>query len=362
MTNHTDALSPIATNRMRSIGNYALGTLVALGLGALAGWGAHWVLGPEFKSESTYAVVSNSASGAAGLGSLGGLASLSGLAGAGAGRLNLDQYVALIQNTDTLDAIIGHHGLLNLWHLDDQEKTQKKLKRALRIWIGQKDQLVRIEATMPTADLAAKISNELGQLMASKTSELASAEARSRRQALEPEVKRAQGALQAAQQHLVRTQLNPSLARADSRSLAELMGKLQAELGTVETRLAAATTALAANSAEMKQLVATRDSIRSRLDGMQKSSPSGDFGYMEAFREFKYQEAVLEILLRQYESARIDEVKGGQYIHVVQPARPAERPAFPDPLVLTATGALSAATLFGLTMLLWARKNIWLTR
>ena len=83
---------------------------------------------------------------------------------------------------------------------------------------------------------------------------------------------------------------------------------------------------------------------------------------MEAFRDFKYQEAVLEILLRQYESARIDEVKGGQYIHVVQAARPADRPHFPDLQILTATGALSAALLYGVAMFVRPRATDWFRR
>lgn len=356
MTEHTVLIDHRPT--ARSIKRYVMGAIVALAVGAILGWAAKFGLRAEFKAESTYAVVANSSSGASGLGSLAGLAGLSGLAGAGGGRLNLDQYVALIQNNDTLDSIIERHGLLKLWRLDGAEKARKKLKRLLRIWVGLKDQLVRIEVSMPTAELASNISNELGQLMADKTSEIASAEAKSRRLAMEPEVRRAQAALEAAQQHLMRTQLDPALARADLKALGERVAKLQGDLGSVETRLAAAASVLASGSAEMKQLVATRDSLRDRLRGFQKSSPSGDFGYMDAFREFKYQEAVLEILMRQYESARIDEIKGGQYIHIVQPARPAERPYFPDPAILIATGALSALLVYGIAAFMQSKRRL----
>lgn len=306
------------------------------------------VLPPSYRAESTHAVITSGAGGGAGLAGLSGLASLPGLAGAGGGRANLDQAIALIQTDDTLDSIATEYGLGALWKLPDPDKLRRKLQKRLRLWVGQKDQLVRIEVAMPQAELAARISNDLGRRLASRTTELATAEARNRRQTLEVEVRRAQSALQTAQQRLVRAQLSPGQMRADSRSTGELMARLQTELGAVEARVAAAATVLMPNSAEMRQLLATREALRGRLDGMRSPAPTTDFGYTEAFREFKYQEAVLEILLRQYETARIDEVKGGQYVHAVQVARPAQRPAFPDPALLTATGALALSLLYGI--------------
>lgn len=330
---------------------HALGASAAIAFGAIVGWSTQFILPEEFKAESTYAVVANSSSGSAGLGNISGLANLTGLAGAATGRLNLDQYVALIQNIDSLDAVIDRHALRRLWKINDAEKARKKLRRQLRVWVGQKDQLIRIEVAMPSAELASTISNQLGALMATRTAELASAEAKTRRQTLEPEVRRAQAALQASQQQLVRTQIDPSLARADSRSIGDQVTKLTTELGSIEVRLAATELMFTSNSAEVRQLIAARNSLRDRLSGLQRSSTSGNFSYMEAFRDFKYQEAVLDILTKQYESARIDEVKGGQYIHIVQTARPPERPQFPDPPILAATGAFSALILFGISAL-----------
>lgn len=331
---------------------HTISLLLALSAGAIAGWGAAAALSPSFRSESSHAVVTNAGSGTS---ALAGLAALPGLSGTGGGRVNLDQAIALIQTNDTLDALVAEYRLGTVWNLDDPEKLRRKLQKHLRLWIGQKDQLVRIEAMMPQAGLAAAISNDLGRRLAERTTELASAEAKNRRQTLEAEVRRTQAALQAAQQKLSLAQISPSQLRADSRGTAEQMARVQSELGAIEVRLAAASTQLTPDSAEIRQMTTSRDALRGRLETMRRPAQSADFGYTEAFREFKYQETVLEVLLRQYETARIDEVKGGQYVHPVQLARAAQKPVFPDPLIFAVSGALSLALLYGISVFLRQR-------
>jgi len=79
--------------------------------------------------------------------------------------------------------------------------------------------------------------------------------------------------------------------------------------------------------------------------------------YENALREVKYRETIQELLMRQYEGARVDEAREGPMIQVVEAAVPPDKPSMYElwialagllcalPLALAAAGAAEWAAI-----------------
>lgn len=78
--------------------------------------------------------------------------------------------------------------------------------------------------------------------------------------------------------------------------------------------------------------------------------PTTSLKYLDALREMKYREALWEVLVRQYEAARLDEAKDAVFIQVVEPAVTPERKSKPKRALLVILAALAS----GFLMVLWA--------
>jgi len=85
-----------------------------------------------------------------------------------------------------------------------------------------------------------------------------------------------------------------------------------------------------------------------------KQVPAAGLDFVRAERELQYQQSLFDLLLRQYEAARLDEAKEAAVIQVVEPAIKPERKSFPNlfpVLPLFLFGGLLAGCL--LAMLSW---------
>jgi capsule polysaccharide export protein KpsE/RkpR len=100
-----------------------------------------------------------------------------------------------------------------------------------------------------------------------------------------------------------------------------------------------------------REILRQADQNRSSGDPLNlgiRAIPGTQLQYLESLREVKYQEAVLELLMKEGEAARLDEARDGTIIQVIEPAIPADRRASPHPWVIIAMlsilGFLSACT------------------
>src|SRR5262249_48561294 len=72
-----------------------------------------------------------------------------------------------------------------------------------------------------------------------------------------------------------------------------------------------------------------------------KNLPEAGLAYIRATREFKYREALFELLARQYEFARLDEARDAVNIQVVEPAIEPDRRSFPPRTLMTSFFTIS---------------------
>ncbi len=277
------------------------------------------------------------------------LGALAGLAG-GATKTPSDQYVSLMQSVTVEDRIIDRFDLVKRYKAKYRVDARKTLESNVRITIGKKDGLITVETIAGTPAMAADMANQYVAELRRITSELALTEAQQRRLFFETELKQARVKLADAQLALQNGGFNAGALKAEPQAAAESYARIKAEATTAEVRLQSMRSTLADTSSEVQRQVALLAALRSQLDQLERNTPpTGNADYVSRYREFKYQEKLVELFSQQYESARVDESRDGAVVQVVDPATPPEIKSGPK-RVLT---AIAATVISGLILTLW---------
>jgi uncharacterized protein involved in exopolysaccharide biosynthesis len=71
---------------------------------------------------------------------------------------------------------------------------------------------------------------------------------------------------------------------------------------------------------ELQQSLAQLSALRGELARTEQKQPVDNTQYISKYRDFKYQEGLVEALSRQFELARLDESREGALIQVIDPA------------------------------------------
>ncbi|NML15071.1 lipopolysaccharide biosynthesis protein [Azohydromonas sp. G-1-1-14] len=310
--------------------------------------GLSFLITPTFTAKTVFMPpAQQQSSAAAALGSLGALA---GGLGSLAGIKNMsDQYVGLMQSTTVADRIIERFKLMEVYDVEYRQDARKQLANNVRIGVGKKDGLISVEVDDHDPQRAAEMANQHVVELRALSSGLAISEAQQRRAFFEEQLQQVRGSLTRAQQALEGSGINPGALKIEPQAAAEGYVALRAEATATEVRLQAMRRSLADNAPEVQQALAKLSALRGQLARLEAntSQQGGDANYVSKYREFKYQEALFDIMAKQYELARVDESREGTLIQVVDPATPPERKSAPK------KGLIAVATTF-ITFLLLA--------
>jgi uncharacterized protein involved in exopolysaccharide biosynthesis len=295
------------------------GALVA----ALLGFGAASLVAPSFTARTSLLPPMQQQSAAtAALASLGALAGLAG----GAARTPSDQFVALMRSDFVTNRVIERFKLLQVYDERHLVDGRKELAKNVQISIGKKDGLITVEVDDHDPVRAANIANAHVEYLRELTNNLAVSEAKQRRLFFEQQLQQTQDKLIAAQRAMQGSGITQGALKAEPKATAESYARLRAEVTTAEIRLQGMSRLLTENTPELVQLRTTANALRAELAKaeQQKSGSPLESDYVARYRDFKYQEAMFEMLARQYEMARVDESREGALIQVVDVATPPE--------------------------------------
>lgn len=332
------------------IARWRLLVVVPIAVGALALGATTPAVAPESFTARTTFLPPQQAQGSAAAAALASLGALAGLTGGGAVKTTSDQYVALMQSVTVEDRIIDRFDLMTRYKAKYRVDARRALEGDVRILIGKKDGLISVEAVAGTPVMAADMANQYVAELRRVTSELALTEAQQRRVFFETELKKARVKLDEAQRILQSGGFNAGALKAEPHAAAESYARVKAEITSAEVVLQAMRSRLADSAPEVQHQLAMLAALRSQLEQLERNTPTtGDADYLSRYREFKYQEKLVELFSQQYEMARLDEGRDGAVVQVVDPATPPERKSGPK-RVLT---ALVAAIVSGLLLVLW---------
>lgn len=312
---------------------------------ALLALGASYLIKPTFTATTSFLPPQQQQGGAA----AGALASLGALAGLSGGVRNTgDQYVFFVKSRRITDRMVERFDLKTVYDEELLYDARLKLLARTQVSLGKKDGIVTVEVDdhdpKRAADMAAAYVEELRKL----TAGLTLTEAQQRRTFFEAQLQQVRNKLDAAQAALQGSGLSAGVIKAEPKAAVESLAKLRAEATAAEVRLQVLRNSFADSAPEVQQQLAAIGRLRSEIARSGEADSSSAGGYVGAYREFKYQEALFDLIARQYELARIDESRDGGQLQIIDAAQVPERKSKPKRsqfmMLAFAAAAFAAAT------------------
>lgn len=310
-------------------------------MGAGLGLGASFVVPPTFTAKTTFLSPQQQSSASAALAQIGALASL---AGAGGGlKSPADQFVSLMQSDTVSNRVIDQFKLMGVYDKNLKADARKELLENVKITAGKKDNLITIEVDDHDPKRAADMANAFVDELKRLSSNLALSEAQQRRVFFEHQMEQARDHLAAAQTSLQKAGFNVETMRTEPKATAEAYARTRAEVAATEVKIQTLRQSMTESAPELRRQEAALAALKTQLTNFeQPSSTSSGPNYVGAYREFKYQEALFDIMARQFELAKLDEAREGPLFQVVDAATPPERKSKPRRLHVLAIGAMMA--------------------
>ncbi len=288
---------------------------------------------------------------ASALASLGGLA---GLAGAAAGIKSPDEmYIAFMQSEGLQKSVIEKLQLQERYDKKTLFETREALKQSVKIAADKKAGLITIEADDKDPEFAAKLANihvdELRNLMG----RLAVTDAQQRRVFFEQAISKTQAELADAEANFRAAkeksgmQVTAVIAESGVRASAELRGQIAAK----EVQMQAISRFATPQNPDVQRLGSELAALRSQLSKIEQGSGADDKTSpvqqlaVKAYRDIKAREAMMGVLVAQYESARVDEAKEGLLIQQVDVALAPERKSKPKRAIIALVSAFAGLLL-----------------
>ena len=296
------------------------------------------------------------------------------LTGGGLGLKNPDDiYIGLLKSRPVADAIIRKFGLSTEYHSKDMTGARKELSDYTSI-VSEKSELISISVTDTDKQRAAAMANAYTAQLRDLTKTLAVTEASQRRLFYGEQLKQAKNNLVTAEYAFEKVQQKKGFVQpaAQEKALIAGLADIHAQVVAKQVELRALrsystrnnpSVQLAENQLTSLQEQAARFEQRSHYSGPANLAiedvPGASLDYLRAEREVQFQQTLYDLLLKQYEAARLDEAREGAVIQVVEPAITPDRKSSPKRaliLVLFTIGGFFVACMVALIQ--WWRELV----
>jgi tyrosine-protein kinase Etk/Wzc len=254
-----------------------------------------------------------------------------------------DLYVGMLSSRSIADSLIGSFGLRDLYGVDTLDEARRMLAQMTTISAG-RDGIITIDVDDRDPERAAALANAYVEELEKVNEKIAVTEAGQRRLFFEKQLQHARDALADAEIALKETQEETGLIKLEDqgRAIIEAIAQLRSQIAAKEVQIGAmrsyATDANPALLHARRELGALHAQLRKMEGGSGTGSevlvasgrvPEAGLQYLRKLRDVKYQEAVLEVLAKQYEVARLDEARDASLIQPLDVAVVPERKSKP---------------------------------
>jgi uncharacterized protein involved in exopolysaccharide biosynthesis len=273
---------------------------------------------------------------------LGGAGAL-GSAGGGLGIKNPnDQQIALMRSRTVEDAMVARFQLQQLYHRNYLSAARKGWEKHTEIDSGLKDGLIRLAVTDRDPNRAAGMANGWVEEYRRFSATLAITEASQRRLFYERQLSIAHDDLARAEEDMKQTEIRTGVIdiEGQDRSMIASAAVLRGQLAAKQVEIRAMREFAAEQNPDLERAQQELAGLEGQLAAMDAASDrkTGDLiapkgtvtqaglDYARALREVKYRETIQDMLMRQYEGARVDEARQGALVQIVDPAVVPDRP------------------------------------
>ena len=298
--------------------------------------------------------------------------SLAAIAGGGLGLKNPnDIYVGLLTSRPIADAIIQKFSLEKEYRAKDMTEARKKLAGFTEV-TSEKNGFIAVSVTDKDKKRVAEMVNAYTDELRNLTKTLAVTEASQRRLFYEEQLKQAREELVAAALAFQQVQQQKGLVQLDAQAKAMIGGiaALRAQVAAKQVEVQAVRSYSTEQNPEVQLAEKELASLESEEAQMEQSNhgpgiaglglgnvPSAGLEYLRAEHELQYQQALYDMLMKQYDAAKLDESKDGTIIQVVEPAIEPDRKTTPKRAMILAL--FTAAGFFIgciLALILWWKE------
>jgi uncharacterized protein involved in exopolysaccharide biosynthesis len=283
---------------------------------------------------------------------MGELGQLGGLLGAVSGKDLLknpsDLYAAMLRSRTVADNLIDRFSLMSSYQAQKRVDAYKRLESLTEITVS-KAGIISISVEDRNPKRAAEIANGYVEELEKLTKVLAVTDASKRRVFFEHETKAASDELAAAETGLKQTEERTGVFEPGSqtRVMLEAYAELKAQVTEKEVEIQSMRSFATPENPDLKraeqQLAALQTQV-SHYEQGQGGRPIGDIAlekipakaleYIRKWREVQYRQSLWQLLLKQYEVARIDEGRDAAIIQVLDKAIPPERKSSPKRAII----------------------------
>jgi uncharacterized protein involved in exopolysaccharide biosynthesis len=308
-------------------------------------------------------------------GSAGGLG---GIAGEMLGmKSTSDIFVGILSSRTVQDKLIQQFDLKRLYGDRGMEDARKDLAEHTGISVDRKSQIISLTFTDKDPKRAAAIGQAYVEELNRLVAELSTSSARRERIFLEERLQAVNKDLEAAEKEFSQFASKNSAIdiKEQGKAMVEAAAILQGQLIAAESELEGLRQMYTDNNVRVRSVRARIDELKHQLEkiggkGEDASAPSGQqqaslypsirrlpllgVTYADLYRRTKVQEAVFETLTKEYELAKVQEVKEIPTVKVLDSANVPDKKSFPPrlPIMLLGTAlalALATTWIFGKT-------------
>ncbi|MEA2544704.1 MAG: hypothetical protein QOH35_6070, partial [Acidobacteriaceae bacterium] len=258
-----------------------------------------------------------------------GAGSLAAVAGGGLGLKNPnDIYVGLLNSRPIADAVIYRFGLVRAYRAKDMTAARNMLAHETVV-VSEKTGFIAVSVTDKDKRRVAEMANAYTDELRILTKNLAMTEASQRRLFYEDQLKQAKEILVGAEVSFQQVQQRKGLVQLDAQAKAmiESLALLRAQVTAREVEVQALRSYSTEHNPELELAEGELSSLRAegaRMEQRNHSSGFTDLGlgdvpgagmeYLRAEHELKYRQAMFDLLLKQYDAAKLDESKDAAII------------------------------------------------
>ena len=340
-----------------------LGGLLA---GAIVGALGVLLLKPTYTASATFLPPNSMSSNSSAL--LGQLGALSGGAGAlalGAIKDPSMIYIGILESRSVADDMIRQFDLQRVYKTKKLSSTEKALAAHTKVIPG-KDTLIRVNVVDTDPNRAAEMANAYLTMLSKQNDRLALTEAGQRRVFFERQLEEQKNQLADAEVELAKTEEQTGLIHPSGQAQLQLMtiAQTRAQISSREIELTAMSQGATDQNPDLVRLRSEIAGLKEQLRQLENSNAKSGAGnievptskvpeltldYVRREREVKYHEALYELLLRQFESAKLDESRSAPMLQVVDSAVVPDTKSGPPRTLLT----LLSAFLGGIVAAAW---------
>ena len=295
------------------------------------------------------------------MGQAGGLIALAG--GAAGVKSQGELFVAMTKSRTVLDRMVDRFNLMKLYEGKYREDARKKLVESLKVQEDRKSGIISLTVEDRDPKRAAEMANAFVEELKSVAGGLAISEAGQRRMFFEEQIRQTKDSLARAEEEVKGFQQRTGAFQVDAQAKAIIEGiaNLRARIAVKEVEAKVLRSFATAQNPDLQRTEEEVRALRIELEKVESGKgrgfdplmsservPAIGMEYLRKLRQLKYNETLYELLVKQFELAKLDEARDAVVLQVIDRAVPPERKSGPHraQIVLLATVTMLFLSLF----------------